>query len=198
MVSKTADLLTEWVFEGDLVSKMPNLLTEWVFEGDLVSKTPHLLTDWGLESNLVSKMADLLTEKGAERGRCYPHSVATIIGIRRGYPHSDAISKSRAGVSAGLGGFVGFRQLPSRHDECDGLAKIDWASGSERPTGVTAGNLRSRRPDSWPAPEAHAPLARNRERGAEELPHARASQDEAVRGQSSTYIHKKIAGRGRR
>ena len=27
-VSKSAVLLTEWVFEGDLVSKMPNLLTE--------------------------------------------------------------------------------------------------------------------------------------------------------------------------
>jgi len=51
-VSKSAVLLTGWVFEGDLVSKMPNLLTEWVFESDL-----------------VSKMADLLTEKGAECGR---------------------------------------------------------------------------------------------------------------------------------
>jgi hypothetical protein len=27
-VSKSADLLTEWVFEGDLVSKMADLLTE--------------------------------------------------------------------------------------------------------------------------------------------------------------------------
>ena len=34
------------------------------------------------------------------------------MGIRKCYPHSYAISKSRAGVSAGLGGFVGFRQLP--------------------------------------------------------------------------------------
>ena len=52
MVSKTAVLLTEWVFEIDLVSKMPNLLTEWVSESDL-----------------VSKMADLLTEKGVRRER---------------------------------------------------------------------------------------------------------------------------------
>ena len=121
MVSKTAVLLTEWVFEGDLVSKMADLLTEWVFEGDL-----------------VSKMADLLTEKGAERGRCYPHSVATIIGVRECYHHSYAISKLRVGVSAGLGGFVAFRQLLSRPDECDRLAKIAWASVSGRPTRVTA------------------------------------------------------------
>ena len=79
--------------------------------------------------------------------RCYPHSVATIIGVRECYHHSYAISKLRAGVSAGLGGFVGFRQLPRRPDECDRLAKIDWASVSERPTRVTAKNLRSRRPE---------------------------------------------------
>ena len=77
----------------------------------MVSKTAVLLTEWVFEGDLVSKMADLLTEKGAERGRCYPHSVATIIGVRRRYHHSYAISKLRAGVSAGLGGFVGFRQL---------------------------------------------------------------------------------------
>ena len=46
-----------------------------------------------------------------------------------------------------LGGFVAFRQLPRRLDECDGLAKIDSASGSERPTMVTAKILRSRRPE---------------------------------------------------
>ena len=79
MVSKTAVLLTEWVFGGDLVSIMADLLTERALEGDL-----------------VSKIADLLTEKGAERGRCYPHSVATIIGVRMRYHHSYAISKSRA------------------------------------------------------------------------------------------------------
>jgi len=118
-----------------------------VFESDLVSKTHHLLTEWVFEGDLVSKMADLLTEKGAERGRCYPYSVATIIGVRRCYPHSYAISKSRAGVSAGLGGFVGFRQLPHRPDECDRSAEIDWSSGNERSTGVTAKNRRSRRPE---------------------------------------------------
>ena len=147
MVSKTAVLLTEWVFEGDLVSKMADLLTELVFVRDLVSKKAVLLTEWGVESNLVSKMADLLTEKGAERGRSYPHSVATIIGVRRRYHHSYAISKLRAGVSAGLGGFVGFRQLPRRPDECDRSAEIDWSSGNERSTGVTAKNRRSRRPE---------------------------------------------------
>jgi len=156
MVSKTAVLLTEWVSESDLVSKMPHLLTEWVFEGDL-----------------VRKMADLLTEKGAERGRCYPHSVATTIRIRRCYPHSYAISKLRAGVSAGLGGFVGFRQLPRRPGECDRPDEIDRPYGNERPTGVTAKNLRSRRPSFWPAHDAHAPLARNRGQYATDLPHAR-------------------------
>jgi len=130
-----------------MVSKTAVLLTEWVSESDLVSKTPHLLTEWVSESDLVRKMADLLTEKGAEYGRCYPHSVATIIGVRECYLHSYAVSKSRAGVSAGLGGFVGFRQLPRRPGECGRLAKIDWPSGNERPTGVTAVNLRSRRPD---------------------------------------------------
>ena len=182
MVCKTAVLLTEWVSESDLVSKMPNLLTKLISESDLVSKTPHLLTELVFEGDLVSKMADLLTEKGAELGRCYPHSVATIIGVRMRYHHSYAISKSRAGVSAGLGGFVAFRQLPRRSDECDRLAKIDWASGSERPTMVTAKNLRSRRPGSWPAHEAHAPLARNRGSDAEDVPHARASRGEAVEG----------------
>ena len=63
------------------------------------------------------------------------------------YQHSYAISKLRAGVSAGLGGFVAFRQLPRRPDECDGLAKIDRPSGNERSTKVTAKNLRSRRPE---------------------------------------------------
>ena len=107
------------------VSKSADLLTELVSGSDLVSKTPHLLTEWVSESDLVSKMADLLTEKGAQRGRCYPHFVATIIGVRRRYHHSYAISKLRAGVSAGLGGFVAFRQLPRRPDECDRLAKTD-------------------------------------------------------------------------
>ena len=139
----------------------------------MVSKTAVLLTELVFEGDLVSKMADLLTEKGAERGRYYPHSVATIIGVRRCYHHSYAVSKLRMGVSAGLGGFVGFRQLPRRPDECDRLTKIDRASGSERPTGVTAGNLRSRRPGFWPAHKAHAPLARNRGQYATDLPHAR-------------------------
>ena len=143
---------------------------------------------------MVSKTADLLTEKGAERGRCYPHSVATIIGVRRRYHHSYAISKLRAGVSAGLGGFVGFRQLPRRPDECDGLAQIDRASGNGRPIRVTAKKLRSRRPGFCPAHDAHAPLARNREWGAEGVPHARASQDEAVRGQSSINIFRRSPG----
>jgi len=74
-------------------------------------------------------------------------SFAETLRIQRGYHLSYAISKSRAGVSAGLGGFVGFRQLPDRTDECDRLAKIDRASGSERLTRVTAKNLRSRRPE---------------------------------------------------
>ena len=38
-------------------------------------------------------------------------SFTETLRIRRRYPHSYAISKLRAGVSAGLGGFVGFRQL---------------------------------------------------------------------------------------
>ena len=138
-------------------------------------------------------MADLLTEKGAERGRCYPHSVATIIGVRECYLHSYAISKSRAGVSAGLGGFVGFRQLPSWPDECAGLAKINWASVSERPTRVTAENLRSRRPSFWPAHGAHAPLARKREWGAEGLPHAKVSRGEASRVRAD-YINIRSLG----
>jgi len=102
-------------------------------------------------------------------------SFAETLRIRRGYHLSYAISKSRAGVSAGLGGFVAFRQLPCRPDECDRLAKIDWASGSERPTTVTAENLRSRRPGFWPAHEAHAPLARSREWGSEGVPFTRSS-----------------------
>jgi len=73
-------------------------------------------------------------------------SFTEILRIRRGYHHSYAIIKLRMGMSAGLGGFVGFRQLLSRPDECDRLAKIDWASVSERTTMVTAENLRSRRP----------------------------------------------------
>ena len=63
------------------------------------------------------------------------------------YHRSFAISKLRMGVSAGLGGFVAFLQLPDRPDECDRLTKIDWASGSERPTRVTAENFLSRRPE---------------------------------------------------
>ena len=139
----------------------------------MVSKTAVLLTEWVFEGDLVSKMADLLTEKGAERGRCYPHSVATIIGVRRRYHHSYAISKLRAGVSAGLGGFVGFRQLPSRPGEYNVTEEIDRPYGNERPTRVTAGNRRSRRPGFWPAHDAHAPLARNRVWCAEGLPYAR-------------------------
>ena len=79
------------------------------------------------------------------------------------YHHSYAIIKLRAGVSAGLGGFVGFRQLPRRTDECDRSNECDQSSGNERPTGVTAKNLRSRRADFLACPEAYAPLARNRE-----------------------------------
>ena len=66
-VSKSAVLLTERVFESDLVSKMPDLLTEWAFESDLVSKMPDLLTEWVFEGDLVSKMPNLLTEKGVRR-----------------------------------------------------------------------------------------------------------------------------------
>ena len=125
--------------------------------------------------------------------RCYPHSVATIIGVRRGYHHSYAVSKSRAGVSAGLGGFVGFRQLPSRLDECNGTDEIDRPSGNERPTRVTAKNLRSRRPSFWPAHDAHAPLARNREWSAVGVPHARASRGEASRVRAD-YINIRSLG----
>ena len=84
-VSKTADLLTEWVFEGDLVSKMPHLLTEWVFKGDLVSKMPHLLTEWVFEIDLVSKMPYLLTEKGVGRGQ-----------VRRVYTYSTGVQCLRS------------------------------------------------------------------------------------------------------
>ena len=115
-------------------------------------------------------------------------------GVRRGYHHSFAISKSRSrvsersvsksrvGVSAGLGGFVGFRQLPRRPDECDRLAKIDRASGSERPTGVTAKNLRSRRPEFFA--RAQGPRATRAEQGVEcEGPAIREGfADEAVKG----------------
>jgi hypothetical protein len=106
---------------------------------------------------------------------CNHRSFAETLSIRRGYHHSYAISKSRAGVSAGLGGFVGFRQLPRWPGECDRFANIAWPSGNERPTGVTAKNLRSRRPSFWPAPEAIAPLARNREWGSEGVPFTRSS-----------------------
>jgi len=164
------------------------LALDWLLGRNSVSKSADLLTEWVFEGDLVSKMADLLTEKGAEGGRCYPHSVATIIGVRECYQHSYAISKLRVGVSAGLGGFVAFRQLLSRPDECDRLAKIAWASVSGRPTRVTAKNLRSRRPSFWPAPEAHAPLARNRERGAKGMPHAKASQAKQGWGRGSTYL----------
>ena len=70
LVSKMLDLLTELVFESDLVSKRAVLLTERVFESDLVSKMPDLLTELVFESDLVSKMADLLTKKGFRRARC--------------------------------------------------------------------------------------------------------------------------------
>ena len=111
-----------------------------------------------------------------------PHSADTIIRVRRGYHHSYAISKLRMGVSAGLGGFVGFRQLPRRPDECDRLAKIDRASGSERPTGVTAKNLRSRRPEFFA--RAQGPRATRAEQGVEcEGPAIREGfADEAVKG----------------
>ena len=119
---------------------------------------------------------------------CNHRSFAETLRIRRRYHHSYAISKFRMGVSAGLGGFVGFRQLPSRPDECDRLAKIDRARGSERPTRVTAKNLRSRRPSFWPGHEALAPLARDWERGAEGLPHARTSHGEAGEGRGSINL----------
>jgi len=130
------------------------------------------------------------------RGR-YHDSCAIIFRVRECYHHSYAISKLRAGVSAGLGGFVAFRQLPRRPDECDRLAKIDRASGNERPTALTAGNRRSRRPSFWLAHEARAPLARDWERGAEGVPHARASQDEAVGGRvAHTFIKRSPVGAG--
>ena len=76
-VSKSAVLLTERVFEGDLVSKTAVLLTERVFEGDLVSKMAVLLTELVFEIDLVSKMAVLLTDKGVRRARCafMPHTL---------------------------------------------------------------------------------------------------------------------------
>ena len=56
---------------------MAVLLTEWVFEGDLVSKMAVLLTEWAFEGDLVSKMAVLLTDKGVRRARCdfMPHTL---------------------------------------------------------------------------------------------------------------------------
>ena len=76
-VRKTAVLLTELVFEIDLVSKTPHLLTELVSESDLVSKTPHLLTELVSETDLVSKMPHLLTEKGVRGAGCdfMPHNM---------------------------------------------------------------------------------------------------------------------------
>ena len=59
--------------------------------------------------------------------------------------------------------------------------EIDRPYGNERPTTVTAKNLRSRRPGFWPAHKAHAPLARNRGQYATDLPHAMASRGEASR-----------------
>jgi len=55
-VSKSAVLLTEFVFETDLVSKMPHLLTELIFEIDLVSKMAHLLTEKGVRRASVPKL----------------------------------------------------------------------------------------------------------------------------------------------
>ena len=59
---------------------MAVLLTEWVFEGDLVSKMAVLLTEWAFEGDLVSKMAVLLTDKGVRRARCdfMPHNMNTL------------------------------------------------------------------------------------------------------------------------
>ena len=99
----------------------------------------------------------------------------------RCYLRSFAISKLRAGVSAGLGGFVVFRQLPRRPGECNGTDEIGRPSGNGLPTTVTAEKLRSRRPDSLLARRAYAPLVLNRGSDADGVPHARASQDEATR-----------------
>ena len=70
------------MFESDLVSKMADLLTEWGSESDLVSKMADLLTEWGSESDLVSKMAYLLTDKGVRRARCdfMPHTMNALNG----------------------------------------------------------------------------------------------------------------------
>jgi hypothetical protein len=124
---------------------------------------------------------------------CNHRSFAETLRIRRCYHHSFAISKLRAGVSAGLGGFVAFRQLLSRPGEYNVTDEIDRPSGNKRPTMVTAENLRSRRPGFWPAHEAHAPLARNLRWGAEGVPHARASRGEASRVRAD-YINIRSLG----
>ena len=65
----------------------------------------------------------------------------------RCYLRSFAISKLRAGVSAGLGGFVAFRQLPERFGEIGRFCECERPDFSDRPTKVTAENLRSHRAD---------------------------------------------------
>jgi len=107
--------------------------------------------------------------------------------------HTRLASRGRECPRRGLGGFVGFRQLPSRPGEYNVTEEIDRPYGNERPTRVTAGNRRSRRPGFWPAHEAHAPLARIREWNAEGVPHARASQGEASRVRAD-YINIRCLG----
>ena len=75
-----------------------------------------------------------------------------------------------------------FRQLPGRFGEISRFCECERPDLSDRHTKVTAENLRSRRPSFWPAHDAHAPLARNRERGAEDVPHAKASQGRSDEG----------------
>ncbi len=128
----------------------------------------------------------------------YHDSCATRFRVRRSYHHSYAISKSRAGVSAGLGGFVGFRQLPGRIGEVGRFCECERPDLSDRPTRVTAENLRSRRPEFFARAQGHratraAPVYQNGGRATRE-----GFAGEAVRGQSSTNIYQKIAGRGRR
>ncbi len=101
MVSKTAVLLTEWVFESDLVSKMPHLLTEWVFEGDLVSKMADLLTGKNircattglLRKHCASEGATITPTRLASRGRECP----------RGSVVSSVFASYRAGLTSATG-----------------------------------------------------------------------------------------------
>ncbi len=163
MVSKTAVLLTEWVFEGDLVSKMADLLTE---------KGVRCATTGLLRKHCASKGATITPTRLASCGRECP---------RRG-----------------LGGFVGFRQLPGRFGEIGRFCECEWPDLSDRPTTVTAKNLRSRRADFLAC--ARGPRATRAESGVgcRGCATREGFADEAMRGQSSIKIFQKIAGRGRR